>query len=116
MNKAFNRIMGAIIGVINIVVGACGGIIAVECLKKNKLNQTKAHATAISIILPMTMISAGLYIYRNHNIISDSFVFLIPGILGAMAGATLLPHIPTKVLKKAFSVFMIYAGIRMIIK
>lgn len=116
MSKTFNRIMGIIIGMINVTVGACGGIIAVECLKKNKLDQTKAQATAISIILPMTIISAILYFYKHHEIISTAGIFLIPGIAGSLVGSTLLPHIPTGILKKAFSVFMIYAGVRMILK
>lgn len=116
MSKTINRIMGIIIGIINITVGACGGIVAVECLKKNKLNQTKAQATAISIILPMTIVSAALYFYKHHDIIAYAAVFIIPGIIGSVAGSTLLPRIPTKILKKAFSTFMIYAGIRMILK
>ncbi len=116
MNKNLNRIMGILIGIINSTIGACGGIVAVECLKKNNLNQTKAHATAISIILPLTIISAVLYIYKNNSIISDSMIFIIPGMIGAFCGAIILPHIPSGVLKKTFSAFMIYAGIRMILR
>lgn len=108
--------MGIMIGAINSTIGACGGIVAVECLKKNNLNQNKAHATAISIILPLTIISAGLYVYKNNSIINQSLIFLLPGMLGAFAGAELLPHIPSKILKKAFSIFMVYAGIRMVLK
>ncbi len=108
--------MGILIGIVNSTIGACGGIIAVECLKKNNMNQIKAHATAISIILPLTVVSAILYIYKNSSTLNKSLIFLIPGMIGAYLGAVILPHIPSGILKKLFSAFMIYAGIRMILR
>lgn len=108
--------MGILIGVVNSTIGACGGIIAVECLKKNNINQTRAHATAVSIILPLTIVSAILYIYKNSTILNQSLIFIIPGMIGAYLGAAILPQIPSGILKKIFSAFMIYAGIRMILR
>lgn len=108
--------MGILIGVVNSTIGACGGIIAVECLKKNNINQTRAHATAVSIILPLTIVSAILYIYKNSTILNQSLIFIIPGMIGAYLGAVILPRIPSGILKKIFSAFMIYAGIRMILR
>lgn len=116
MKKTINYIAGILIGIINIVIGACGGIVAIECLKNNNINQTKAHATAISIILPLTVISAVVYLINNNVNLSDSYVYIIPGIIGSFVGATLLPKIPSKILRKVFSLFMIYAGIRMFFK
>lgn len=116
MKKTINYIAGILIGIINIVIGACGGIVAIECLKNNNIKQTKAHATAISIILPLTVISAVVYLMNNNVNLSDSYVYIIPGIIGSFVGATLLPKIPSKILRKVFSLFMIYAGIRMFFK
>lgn len=114
MKKAVSLFLGILIGFTNIVVGSCGGIVAVESLKKENLNQTQAHATAIAVILPLTVISAAIYLYRGDVKMSDSYVYILPGIAGAVTGSWLLPKIPRKILSKAFAVFIIYAGIRMI--
>ena len=116
MNKVIRALLGLLTGFTNIAVGSCGGIVAVESLKKDDLDQTKAHATAIAVILPLTVISAAMYIYRGDVKISDSCVYLIPGLVGAFIGSKLLPKVPKNILSKAFAVFIIYAGIRMIIK
>lgn len=116
MKKTMNYIAGILIGIINIVIGACGGIVAIECLKNIKITQVKAHATAISIILPLTVISAFIYLINNNVNFSDSYVYIIPGIIGSFLGAELLPKIPSEILKKTFSIFMIYAGVRMFLK
>ncbi len=116
MKKTLIYFLGVLIGIINILIGACGGIIAVEALKKSGLDQTKAHATAIAVILPLTVISAVIYILQGKVSLSDSYIYLIPGLAGSFAGACILPKIPKKVLSKIFSCFMIYAGVRMLMK
>lgn len=116
MKKEINYISGFIIGVINVVVGACGGIVAVESLKRNGLDQTHAQATAISIMLPLTVISSVLYLCKGNLEFTQSTIFLIPGIIGGFVGAKLLPKISKQTLSKFFAVFIIYAGVRMFIK
>lgn len=116
MKKAFKALLGVLIGFTNIVAGSCGGIVAVEALKKEGIEQTKAHATAIAVILPLTFVSAVMYTVRGNVRISDSLVYLLPGLAGAAAGSFLLPKIPRNILGKAFSLFIIYAGVRMILK
>lgn len=116
MKKSLRNLSGILIGITNILIGACGGIVAVESLKKCSVDQTKAHATAIAIILPLTAISAGVYLFKGNVNISDSYIYLIPGLIGSAIGSFLLPKIPKKILSKVFSCFIIYAGIRMFLK
>lgn len=116
MKKLKNILLGIAIGAVNILIGSCGGIVAVESLKKNDLEQTKAHATAIAVILPLSLMSAIGYIAKGEVRLSDSYIYLIPGLIGSVIGSWLLPKIPQKILNKFFSVFMIYAGVRMLIK
>ena len=107
---------GSIIGIINSLLGAGGGMIAVPLLKKDSMNQTQAQASAIAIILPLTITSIIGYILSDKIKISNSLSYLIPGTIGAICGALLLPKIPVKILKKIFAAFMIWAGIRMMLK
>ena len=116
MKKIKNAVFGILIGFINILVGSCGGIAAVEALKCEKLDQTKAHATAIAVILPLTVISAVMYLVRRDVKISDAGVYIIPGIIGSAAGSIILPKVPKKILGKIFSIFIIYAGVRMFLR
>ena len=107
---------GTVIGAINSLLGAGGGMVAVPLLKKDSMNQTQAQASAIAVILPLTITSIIAYYLTDKIDISDSFEYLIPGVVGAVCGALLLPKIPIKILKKIFAGFMIWAGIRMMIK
>ena len=109
-NKA-KYAVGFIIGVINSLVGACGGIITVAALKKDGMD-----ANAIAIILPLTVISSVFYIYNGYVNIPDTLIFIPGGVAGAVVGGLILPKIPQKILKKLFALFIIWAGVRMIIK
>lgn len=109
-------IFGFLAGVMNGLLGAGGGLIVVPLLKHYGLEQQRAQATAISIILPLTAISSFIY-YINGNIPLDYNLWYIPvGAVGAVAGAFLLPKIPNKILKKIFAGFIIWAGIRLLLK
>ena len=109
-------IFGFLAGIMNGLLGAGGGLIVVPLLKHYGLEQQKAQATAISIILPLTAISTLIY-YINGNIPLDSNLWFIPiGAVGAVIGAFLLPKISNKILKNIFAGFIIWAGIRLLLK
>lgn len=107
---------GFAIGFINAIFGAGGGILAVSILKKSGLSQKKAQATALLVILPLSVISAVMYYYKGYFEIHNAFPFLPLGFLGTIAGAFLLGKIPDRLLKVMFCLFMIYTGIRMLLK
>ena len=116
MKKFLTYTLGVITGIINILIGACGGIIAIEALKLNSTQQNKSHATAIAIILPLTIVSAALYTSVGNVIVNQAYVYLIPGIIGSFIGAYILKNINGNILNKIFSVFIIYSGIRLFFK
>ena len=113
MKKAKSAFFGILIGLINILAGSCGGIAAVECLKAENTDKTKSHATAVAIILPLTVISAIMYLVKGNVKLSDSYIYIMPGLAGSLIGSWMLPKIPQKILGKIFSIFIIYAGVRM---
>ncbi|MCQ2470856.1 MAG: sulfite exporter TauE/SafE family protein [Clostridia bacterium] len=116
MKNRNKYITGFLIGLINSLIGACGGIITVAALKKDGMEQNKAHANAIAVILPLSIISAIFYHINGFASVKDTLIFLPGGIAGAIAGGILLPKIPQKILKKIFAVFIIWAGIRMVLR
>lgn len=105
---------GVIIGLINGIFGAGGGMIAVPMLKRSGFEQKDAHANAVAVILPITVISAILYLAKGKVTLTDSLFFLPTGVIGSVIATFLLQKFSNKLLQKIFAVFMIYAGIRLL--
>lgn len=104
---------GVLIGVINGLLGAGGGTIAVPLLKKSGMNQNEAHANSIALIMPLTVMSAILYLYKGYVNVPEALPFLPLGIIGSFAGTYLLQKISPTLLQRIFGIFMLWAGFRM---
>ena len=107
---------GMTIGLINGVFGSGGGMIAVPFLMKKGFDQKDAQRNAVAVILPLSVISAFLYVFNRKLNLSDAFPYLPGGIAGAIAGTALMSKISPKLLKCVFGCFMFYAGIRLLIR
>lgn len=103
-------------GVINSLLGTGGGILVITILSKLGLDSKKAHATSICVVLPICLFSVFLYLYKQRVKISNVTEYLFGGILGAIFGAFILYKINTKILKKLFSVFVIWAALQLLFK
>ena len=109
-------LFGLLIGAVNGLFGAGGGMIAVPLLKKTGLTQKEAHANAIAVILPITIVSAVIYILKDTVKISDALIYLPTGVIGAVLGTVCLKKLSPLWLKRIFGCFMVYAGIRLLLK
>lgn len=108
-------LIGLVTGTANGLFGSGGGTIAVPAMVLLLgAGEHKAHATAISIILPLTVISAFFYITNNYVNWDITLKVTLGGIVGGYAGAKLLNICPSNILRKIFAVFMIIAAFRMI--
>lgn len=114
--KLMPLIFGGLIGVVNGLFGAGGGMLAVPLLKKMGFSQTDAHANAVAVILPITVVSAVLYIIRDYVEISGALIYIPTGIIGSVLGTLILKKISPFYLKKIFGFFMIYAGVRLLLR
>ena len=78
------------------------------------LEEKKAHATAIFIILPLCIISSVIYIQNGSmdwlKLLYSGIGFIIGGIFGAL----LLKKLNNKVLRIIFSVIMVASGIKLL--
>ncbi|HOM01674.1 MAG TPA: sulfite exporter TauE/SafE family protein [Acetivibrio sp.] len=109
-------IIGLITGIANGLFGSGGGTIAVPAMVLLlKEEEHVAHATAISIILPLTLVSAFIYVSNSYIDWSLTIKTMLGGIVGGYLGAKLLNICPTRILRKIFAVFIIAAAVRMII-
>jgi len=107
--------LGALIGFINGFFGGGGGMIAVPVLEKYyRFEQKNSHATSIALILPVTVVSAVIYL------IGAEIDWAVLGVCtagvcgGGVLGAVLLGKTQNKVIGYIFCVVMLIAGIRML--
>ena len=112
----FSIMIGLGAGFINGLFGAGGGMIVVFALAFFlNLKQHKAHATSISIILPLTLASLTIYFLNGHVDFELSSKVIPGGLVGSFIGARFLNICPEHILSKVFGAFIIFAAIRMIL-
>ena len=92
-----------------------GGMIIVPAfIHLLNMEDTKARGTSVFCILPMVLTSSIFYYQGNYINWNTAILCAIGGTIGGYFGAKLLKKLPEKVLKIAFTVFLIYVSFRMI--
>lgn len=116
MKKSTVGAAGTLIGIINVLLGAGGGLLAVPILKKCGLTQKQAQANAVAVILPLTIISFIIYTKKQYVNFLDSLWIIPFAVLGGLIGTFVFQKLSSTILKKIFGIFMIWAGLRMLWK
>ncbi len=108
-------VAGLAAGLINGLFGGGGGMIIVPCLKYLlKYETSAAHATAIAVILPLSVLS-GIFYTAFGNFEWTPTVFVTIGVtIGGIAGAFLLKKLSSTPITLIFSIVMAAAGVKML--
>lgn len=112
----FRRLLaGAISGLSNGIFGAGGGMVAVPALEKLAgMPAKRAHASAICVILPLSIVTAIIYA-ANSNVEWSILPYVAPAFfIGGIIGAKLLNKIHALWLNRIFSILMACAAVWMI--
>ena len=114
-NKIYCVITGICTGIVNGLFGGGGGMLVVPLLiYLLKYPPKNAHATAILIILPMSILSGIIYASFG-NVRPDVLLAVGGGVIGGgIIGALLLSKFSSNVLIIIFSVVMAAAGVKML--
>lgn len=108
-------LIGIIAGVVSGLFSTGGGMIIVPAfIHLLNMEDTKARGTSVFCILPMVLTSSIFYYQGNYINWNTAIFCAIGGTIGGYFGAKLLKKLPEKVLKIAFTVFLIYVSFRMI--
>ena len=108
-------ISGAAAGVINGLFGAGGGMVLVPLLIKFcKLEDKKAFSSAISIILPLSLVSLGVYRIKGLFPFRESVPYLLGGLIGGILGGILFKKTTPHFLHKFFGLIIVWGGIRLL--
>lgn len=108
--------LGALIGFINGFWGGGGGMICVPaltfcCDKKDKV----AHATALFVMLPISIVSFIVYCFGKSIDLNLSIFITIGFIVGGIVGALLLKIMKSVWIEIIFCLVIFACGIRMLI-
>ena len=107
---------GVFTGAINGIFGGGGGMIAVPLLNKVLGEKTKvAHASAILVILPITIASAVMYIIGGYFEAVPTFSTMVGVVVGGIIGAFALKKLNAKLVAFIFALMMIAAGVKLVI-
>ena len=107
----FSRIAcGVLVGIANSLFGGGGGMLAVPLLQKTGLDEKQAHATAILVILPVSLLSFSLYAWRGYVSLPVLIPTAIGVIFGGVLGAKWLGKLPTKTVNLLFALLQALAG------
>lgn len=115
--KKYNRhiLIGLVSGVLNGLFGAGGGSVVVPAMELFlKMEEKKAHATAIAVILVMSAVSSFFYIRGGYFDFKLWLPVTIGGIFGGAAGAGVLSRISVRWLKIIFGAVIVVTAVKMI--
>lgn len=112
MKNIKNFIAAPLIGVVNSLFGSGGGLIAVPVIRCSVSDQKKAQANALAVTVVLSLISVIVYWYNGYFHFTQSLKYIPFGFAGALVGTKLLKKAPDNLLKKIFSVFILWAGFR----
>jgi len=109
-------VAGAAAGLINGTFGAGGGMLLVPLLASwLKLDEKKALATCVAVILPISALSGGIYVAKHGLEDVNIWPFLIGGLIGGLIAGWTFGKVKSIWLRRAFALFVIYGGIRALI-
>ncbi len=112
MNAALIGLVG---GFVNGLLGSGGGTLLVPSMERfMKVESHKAHATAIIIILPLSIVSAVVYLWGERLDWLMIAKISLGGVAGGFVGAKLLNKISGKWLHKIFGIIILVGAFNMI--
>ena len=120
-NQKYKRIKAACCGIFagaaNGLLGAGGGILLVPLFSRwLKLEQKICFATALSVMLPLAVVSAVSYfLFGVRAEFSVLWPYLLGGALGGFLGGKLMKKLPVRLLRIVFALLLVWGGIRSLI-
>lgn len=104
---------GALAGLANGLFGSGGGLFLVPLFTGwAKLPQRKAFATSVAVILPLCVLSVGIYLMRGGLDLMAALPYLAGGTVGGWLGGKWFRGMKMPWLKRIFGLLLIYGGVR----
>ena len=109
-------VFGGLVGLANGLFGGGGGMIVVPFLNKMMgLEQKKAQASALFVILPISIVSAIIYASKRAVDFSTGWPVILGIVGGGVLGALLLKKLNNNLLKLIFIILMLISGVWLLV-
>ena len=104
---------GGAAGLTNGLFGGGGGSVLVPLLTRCcGLEEKRAFATSVAVILPLCTLSAAIYLFRGGLDVMTALPYLIGGTAGGWAGGRWFKGVRVNWLRRGFGLLLIYSGVR----
>ena len=109
-------VTGALAGAANGFFGSGGGLFLVPMFTKwLGLEQKRAFATSVAVILPLSAVSLVIYFFRGGVDFLYALPFLLGGLAGGVISGRIFKKMPVTLLRRAFGLLILYGGIRAVL-
>lgn len=116
ISKTKCAVSGAAAGLINGLLGAGGGMVLVPLLVRwCGLEDKHAFATAISIILPLSIVSIVVFALKDSLPLADAWPYLAGGLIGGVLGGLLFKRMSANLLHKLLGAVILWGGIQLLL-
>ena len=104
---------GGAAGLTNGLFGGGGGSVLVPLLTRCcGLEEKRAFATSVAVILPLCTLSAAIYLFRGGLDVMTALPYFIGGTAGGWAGGRWFKGVRVNWLRRGFGLLLIYSGVR----
>jgi uncharacterized protein len=116
MNITLYIFIGLVAGVMSGLFGVGGAVLLVPAFVfLLGMSQHQAQGTALAVLLPPIFIFAVIKYYQHGFVqVKLAMIVALAFALGAYGGAVLAQIIPDALLRRAFGIFLILMGLRMV--
>ncbi len=109
-------VTGALAGLANGLFGSGGGLFLVPLLTAwAGLDQKKAFATSVAVILPLSLVSAAVYFWKGALDLTAAWPYLIGGAAGGLISGRIFQKISIVWLRRLFGLLIVYGGVRAVL-
>lgn len=109
-------VCGGCAGAANGLFGSGGGLFLVPLLSRwCGLDARRAFAVSLSVIVPLSALSAFIYWLRGALPAADAAPYLLGGLLGGALAGRIFPKVPVSLLRRTFGLLLIWGGVRSVL-
>ena len=106
-------VAGGLAGIANGFFVGGGGMVLVPLLTgRCGLDQRRAFATSVAIILPLCALSSAIYFFRGGLDLSTALPYLLGGLAGGWIGGRVFRRLNMDWLRRGFALLILYGGVR----
>jgi len=109
-----SALSGAAAGLLGGFFGVGGGMLLIPLFRRwLKLEDKRALATTVAALVPLSLLSAVIYLFQEEGLAwTMLWPYLAGGLVGGFLGGLLFKKIPALLLRRLFALLLLYGAVR----